>query len=256
MAAPVTTRPLREINGSAPGAASSALAVRTWRRHSLLSKVAGAAGVRPPAPVRIRNSRYCHARPPARTPSGTAGGAAATAAAARCPWAASCHDASQARYGAAATRSHNGPGPTPAGSAPAGGAPARPTALAAPAIPATPADRMAAPAAATADPAARTGQAATAASHAAVIGRHQAAVAYSRRGGQPRHHPAAAAAAAASVTGASAAATAASAASPSSRQSPRASACRTGCRAYRSRSRLTARTPATRPNVLDGTSTT
>jgi hypothetical protein len=63
---------------------------------------------------------------------------------------------SHARHGAAATRNHTAPGPTPAGYV--------------------------------TDGATRAGQAATAISQAASIGRHHSAAARTRRGGQPAHH--------------------------------------------------------------------
>ena len=203
MAAPTTTCPDRESSGSDPGAAMSARAVRTWWCHCRASNAAGLSGVRPPAPVRMRNLRYAHAAPPAAMPSGTAGAATATAAATGCPCARSCHIAAQARYGAAAARSHQAPAPTPAA------APARPA-------PAPPAGR------------AVPGHQATAPSHAITIGRHHAAAAYTRRGGWPRHHAYQNAAAATSVTGANATASRVTMTSRTSRRNPPQSAARTG----------------------------
>ena len=95
-------------------------------------------------------------------PSGTASGATATNAPAVCPCPTSCHIPVHARYGAATTRNHSAPGPTP------GGGGRKPGAVT--------------------SAAARSGHTATAISQAAAIGRHQTAARYSRRGVHPRHH--------------------------------------------------------------------
>ena len=55
--APTAICPPAESNGSEPGAAISARADLAWCRHCRWSNAAGAAGVSPPAPDRIRNSR-------------------------------------------------------------------------------------------------------------------------------------------------------------------------------------------------------
>ena len=144
----------------------------------------------PPAPLRIRSSRYAQPSPPAAIPSGIAGGAAAIAAAARCPCPASCHMAANARYGAAATRNQARTRARPRRVTPPAPATGRRTA----------GSRVAA---------ARTGQAATAISQAATMGRHHSGGHVpTRRGGTPRHQPYQNAPAATTVTGASSTATA------------------------------------------------